>query len=44
VVPGETEPLIVVTPPVSPATLGTVQFTLPAGIGKKFCRLVVTPN
>jgi len=44
VVPGPTETRIVVTPPVSPATLGTVQFTLPAGPGKKFCRLVVTPN
>jgi len=44
VVPGVTETRIVVTPPVSPATLGTVQFTLPAGTGKKFCRLVVTPN
>ena len=35
---------ILVTPPVPPATLGTVKFTLPGGATQKFCRLVVTPN
>ena len=32
-----------VTPPLVPATLGSVQLTLPAGAGREFCRLVVTP-
>jgi len=44
VVPGPTETRIVVTPPVSPATLGTVKLILPAGTGRKFCRLAIATN
>ena len=32
-----------ITPPLVPATLGSVQLTLPVGTGRKFCRMGVTP-
>ena len=38
------DPAIRITPPVPPATLGSVKFTLPTGPSKRYCRLALTPN